>query len=427
MDDVFLGTWHALKATPGVFRNQHYDATARRVLPLPHDDGTRDVATGVTQPLSAQHNPHHLATKRPTTMSQEVVPVTRPFDPALFNFKKASPREIVVRVATSRAGGPSLVAAGEAASSAAAAAVPSSHPIFVNVNPLLDGHGLLTPSMEACHPQVIAPAALEAALQVLHLSTRPDFRIGFNSLGAWASVNHLHLHTFYVREAFAGGRMPVETAAREPLVCVALGESDPAGRSWGASRVLKLERLAGWPTGGFVFSVVSPGVAAVPPAAAPPGSSSEEGGAGSGAGARPGGEAAAAASSSALAAAAAPLDTHALAVLAQAAGGFAAGLASSSIAHNLLLTRDAVFVIPRALQEGRGAEEGRLVVALAEVCGLGIVYSAEAWAALTHDSYMATLAGAALPSDTLAVLVEQAAKAVAAAEGVVAATWGDAP
>ena len=44
--------------------------------------------------------------------------------------------------------------------------------------------------------QITEEAAL-AALHFLSLSTSPDIRIGFNSLCAHASVNHMHWHVYY--------------------------------------------------------------------------------------------------------------------------------------------------------------------------------------------------------------------------------------
>src|SRR4051812_35307292 len=90
-DDKYITAWHALKSTPGLFRNAAYEATARRRLPGPLG-------------LVIQFNPEHIKTKRPSSMATRVSPteirVERPWDPSLFNFLKAKPAEVMLRVKT---------------------------------------------------------------------------------------------------------------------------------------------------------------------------------------------------------------------------------------------------------------------------------------------------------------------------------------
>ena len=97
-----------------------------------------------------------------------------------------------------------------------------SHRILVNVSPLMFGHGLLVPFAEQCLPQQLTSDAIDLAIRLLRRdidyatdeilndsssssgkSTNPSadtFCIGFNSLGAFSSVNHLHLHILYPSE-----------------------------------------------------------------------------------------------------------------------------------------------------------------------------------------------------------------------------------
>ncbi|EPQ15313.1 GDP-D-glucose phosphorylase like protein [Myotis brandtii] len=78
---------------------------------------------------------------------------------------------------------------------------------------------------------------LRAGLEAVLLSSHPGFRVGFNSLGGLASVNHLHLHGYYLPH-----RLPVEGAPSEPL--------DPGGR---------LHLLQAVPAPGFLFYTRGPG------------------------------------------------------------------------------------------------------------------------------------------------------------------------
>lgn len=70
--------------------------------------------------------------------------------------------------------------------------------IISNVSPIDLGHSLLLPSVDLCQPQVLSEDAVRLALEVMFLSRDPNIRICFNSLCAFASVNHLHWHLFYL-------------------------------------------------------------------------------------------------------------------------------------------------------------------------------------------------------------------------------------
>merc|ERR1719508_211216 len=69
--------------------------------------------------------------------------------------------------------------------------------LIINVSPLEYGHCLLVPQVEDCLPQVQTEYSVLLALKVMLLSGSGTFRMGFNSLCAYASVNHLHWHCYY--------------------------------------------------------------------------------------------------------------------------------------------------------------------------------------------------------------------------------------
>ncbi|XP_014405081.1 PREDICTED: GDP-D-glucose phosphorylase 1 [Myotis brandtii] len=109
-----------------------------------------------------------------------------------------------------------------------------------NFNKIRPGEVLFRLRREPDPPGVLRQEdilALRAGLEAVLLSSHPGFRVGFNSLGGLASVNHLHLHGYYLPH-----RLPVEGAPSEPL--------DPGGR---------LHLLQAVPAPGFLFYTRGPG------------------------------------------------------------------------------------------------------------------------------------------------------------------------
>jgi GDP-L-galactose phosphorylase len=60
------------------------------------------------------------------------------------------------------------------------------------VSPIEYGHVLLIPRVLDCLPQMIDPESFLLALQMAAEAASPYFRLGYNSLGAFATINHLH-------------------------------------------------------------------------------------------------------------------------------------------------------------------------------------------------------------------------------------------
>lgn len=219
-DERFLARFHALQATPGLFRNPHYARNRRRVLPG---------ALGVV----AQFNEHHLVNKRPTGMANPTS-ARRAFDAQLFNFTKANPAELVCGMDVG--GAVAFTGASAEASTNDDAAAEPLHAVFVNPSPILLGHSLLVPSVRSCAPQELSAAHIAVALRLLRSAsnghavlsdgtralTATRMCLGFNSLGGWASVNHCHFHAFWADDM--GGvdhRTPFE---RSPLTPAARGK-----------------------------------------------------------------------------------------------------------------------------------------------------------------------------------------------------------
>ncbi|KAF4674611.1 GDP-D-glucose phosphorylase [Perkinsus chesapeaki] len=99
----------------------------------------------------------------------------RPFDNSEFNFTKVADDELIGTFGS------------------------GAHAVLVNVSPLAYGHCLLCPNYKDCRPQILSLDALSAAVAFQRSANgeRSDMQVTFNSLGAWASVNHLHFHVFW--------------------------------------------------------------------------------------------------------------------------------------------------------------------------------------------------------------------------------------
>jgi len=74
----------------------------------------------------------------------------------------------------------------------------SDHLVVINVNPFGAGHSLLVPFAKKQHPQFLIKEGLKVALQVLD-TMGPCLRLLFNSIGGFASVNHLHFHIYFTQ------------------------------------------------------------------------------------------------------------------------------------------------------------------------------------------------------------------------------------
>ena len=93
------------------------------------------------------------------------------------------------------------------------------HAVFANQFPIGPYSGLLTPFVTRNLPQVLTAAGLRVLFEFVAEFTTTGWRFGFNSLGAAASVNHLHFQFFHLDPA-SQGSLPVErisqSAVRRP-------------------------------------------------------------------------------------------------------------------------------------------------------------------------------------------------------------------
>ncbi len=107
------------------------------------------------------------------------------FDPAKFNFKKAYMREVLFQFEPCARGSDSSF-------EESARAGRSPNLVVINVSPIEYGHVLLCPRVLDDLPQLVDPGTVLLALHFAAEAANPYFRVGYNSLGAYATINHLH-------------------------------------------------------------------------------------------------------------------------------------------------------------------------------------------------------------------------------------------
>eukprot|EP00331_Platyophrya_macrostoma_P021806 CAMPEP_0176455772 /NCGR_PEP_ID=MMETSP0127-20121128/30840_1 /TAXON_ID=938130 /ORGANISM="Platyophrya macrostoma, Strain WH" /LENGTH=383 /DNA_ID=CAMNT_0017845501 /DNA_START=16 /DNA_END=1167 /DNA_ORIENTATION=+ len=100
------------------------------------------------------------------------------------------------------------------------------HPIIANISPICPSHSLIALFPKEELPQVIGSDIIVLLLQVFKLSDAADLKVGFNSIGACAHVNHLHFHLLYAADLFKDGKFPMENAKTKPLLKSSLQSPD---------------------------------------------------------------------------------------------------------------------------------------------------------------------------------------------------------
>ncbi|XP_065207958.1 GDP-D-glucose phosphorylase 1 [Planococcus citri] len=123
----------------------------------------------------------------------DISSINQPFDPSTFNFNKINPDEKLCSLMHKNRPNDH-----------------GKHAVLINVSPLEFGHILLVPNLKDNLPQVLTEEAIKLAVEVILLSKTSFFRFGFNSLGGFATVNHLHLHGYYLEQCMFLEISPVE-------------------------------------------------------------------------------------------------------------------------------------------------------------------------------------------------------------------------
>lgn len=135
---------------------------------------------------------------------QDIRSIKEKFNPSQFNFNKISLEEILFEMVRSplekAAGYESLQRNHVVPDGSVKKDWHSRTLVVINVSPLEFGHVLFIPEPSLCLNQILIPDLALFGMESILLSGHPGFRVGFNSLGGFASVNHLHLHGFYLDE-----------------------------------------------------------------------------------------------------------------------------------------------------------------------------------------------------------------------------------
>ncbi|KAJ8044840.1 GDP-D-glucose phosphorylase 1 [Holothuria leucospilota] len=168
-DRAFQHSWDAAKQK-GLFR---YNLDQMKTRILPGQFG-----------FVAQLNKGRATLRR---KPQEMMSVSQPFDPYKFNFTKVKPGEVC-----------SFVLMELCHETDGKLQKDKKHMIIINVSPLEYCSVLLVPNIDDCLPQVLTKEAVQVGIEMTLLSAKRSLLVGWNSLCASASVNHLHFHAYHL-------------------------------------------------------------------------------------------------------------------------------------------------------------------------------------------------------------------------------------
>ncbi|XP_031375679.1 GDP-L-galactose phosphorylase 1-like [Punica granatum] len=211
LDSLLLGEWED-RMQRGLFR---YDVTACETKVIPGDYG-----------FVAQLNEGRHLKKRPTEF--RVDKVLQPFDGNKFNFTKVGQEEVLFQFEASEDGDVQFFP------NAPIDVDNSPSVVAINVSPIEYGHVLLIPRIFECLPQRIDRESFLLALYMAAEAANPYFRLGYNSLGAFATINHLHFQAYYLAVPF-----PIEKASTKKVTTLDSG--------------VKISELVNYPVRGLVF------------------------------------------------------------------------------------------------------------------------------------------------------------------------------
>jgi len=218
VEKMLLSAWDD-KSSKGLFK---YDVSKCDTKKVP---GTFEFV--------AQLNEGRATKKRQTEFRMDNV--CQSFDENKFNFTKAKQDEVLFQFEMSLDDFTSCYEEKKIVESNASF-------VYINISPIEYGHVLLVPKVLQCIPQQMST---ECLLTAIHMSVEvhnPCFKIGFNTLGAYASINHLHFQGYFLNAPF-----PVERVETEYL----------AGYTNKTDKELRVSKLLGYPVRSFVFELGS--------------------------------------------------------------------------------------------------------------------------------------------------------------------------
>ncbi|KAL3644099.1 Phosphate metabolism transcription protein [Castilleja foliolosa] len=212
LGSLLFGEWED-RMKRGLFR---YDVTACETKVIPGEYG-----------FIAQLNEGRHLQKRPTEF--RVNKVLQPFDENKFNFTKVSQEEVLFQFEASEDDEVHFFP------NAPIDADNSPNLVAINVSPIEYGHVLLVPRILEHLPQMIDRKSFLLALYMAVEAKDPYFRLGYNSLGAFATINHLHFQAYYLAAPF-----PIERAPSKKIATMRVGG-------------VKISDILKYPVRGLVF------------------------------------------------------------------------------------------------------------------------------------------------------------------------------
>lgn len=123
---------------------------------------------------------------------EKITSLVPEFDKNKFNFNKVNAKEILFECIDQLQSSNQIVT------------------YLINNSPLTIYHTLICPNLIGNHSQVLTKDAIKSAIDILYGFNNRNYRIGFNSPGALASVNHLHLQLLHIEH-----RLYIENAVRQ--------------------------------------------------------------------------------------------------------------------------------------------------------------------------------------------------------------------
>lgn len=218
VEKVLLTTWDE-KSEKGLFKYDVLKCPSKRI-------------SGKFE-FVAQLNEGRATKKRATEFHMDKV--CQSFDGKKFNFQKAKQDEVLFQFEMSSDEYTSCYEDVKKVSK-------NSSFVYINISPIEYGHVLLVPKVLQCIPQQMNTESLMTALHMSVEVHNPCFKIGFNTLGAYATINHLHFQGYFLNAPF-----PVERVLTEYL---------PHFASETGSR-MRVSYLVDYPVRAYVFELGS--------------------------------------------------------------------------------------------------------------------------------------------------------------------------
>ncbi|RNA02396.1 GDP-D-glucose phosphorylase 1-like [Brachionus plicatilis] len=166
-DKILLSEWSRLMNTDGIFKFRLDHPLPTRILSGEHK-------------FVVQQNSKRYSEKRPSQI-QTKSDINIPFDDGKFNFNKIKSQEFLLK----------LNHLDENKNF-------NDDFIIINNSPIEQGHCLIVPKLHSNQNQVLNIDSVKLAVDLMLLSASTNIVIGYNSVQAYASVNHLHMHLYYL-------------------------------------------------------------------------------------------------------------------------------------------------------------------------------------------------------------------------------------